>query len=829
MPVSQTYPFKEVTLIQIKLKKCSSTVTFRAVFLLVCFLLDSNKLYAQPTIYKEEDSQRPLSLTISGGISLGVYEAGLNWTIIELLRQSKTKDNIRKIPFTAVTGTSAGAINAVLSAIRYCQQYSENSENDTTSIFNNTFFNLWNVDFEELLPRRSLSHTFFDLGYGMENIELKDSLLSRSAFNKAIDSIVTNLTTVNFQTGCEIDIGLIVTRVKPLKDTIKLNNVDKEISVHRLVIPLTLKIDENGQARFYNNYHFSKLVKDNENYIHLVEHKEKKSVSTREVILSALASSAFPIAFGRVEISYCIPQHLQPKKMVNRQSCNGNHSMRPAKDYFVDGGIYDNIPLGTAIDLVESRQCDNQAWEGSCSAGQGPGDGQYVYISPSTSRANGRFNKTSTKKFEPQSLKLFDQASYLLQPLNNLRGQELVQVLNAKFKRQSSIDIDQNSAHSRQLHLTNRYFPITGTYHGAFGAFHDEQFRKYDFLIGVYDGLKNITSFVCNEDYVGLISKERLCSAGEESAFWLILNSLFFKDHIRCGEVCEFITALAQAEKSRAPIAENETANHLKAVWSLASALSSNPGIDFDELLHTLNSTNTLNHFGSRLQLMAKRSGNNEWLVDYADQALRRLIEIEATEQGDASRALAVGWQFLPIFDRGVRGKFSGEYAAKPHQLIRLAPDNIGIDGWQSGFYLEWDKGIKALSFQCKKRCRSHHAGVQFSYLFRAAEDVETGAFADTEDYFLLGLNWKVNLNSFAVSSVRFSLDRNFGYQPSWSPRADDTRTGANMAFGLLGDKIQLSFGTRDTFSHTTGFSEWSVRVGLMAIPEWIYGSLFLR
>lgn len=63
----------------------------------------------------EAPTGTPYSITISGGLSLGSYEAGMNWVFVEWLRHKRENG---KAHLTGVTGASAGAINALFSAIR---------------------------------------------------------------------------------------------------------------------------------------------------------------------------------------------------------------------------------------------------------------------------------------------------------------------------------------------------------------------------------------------------------------------------------------------------------------------------------------------------------------------------------------------------------------------------------------------------------------------------------------------------------------------------------------------------------------------------------------
>ena len=65
----------------------------------------------------------PLTLILSGGVSLGSYEAGLSWAvtrIAQVLPGHGADSRLGRVRLVAVTGASAGSINAVLSAALWC-------------------------------------------------------------------------------------------------------------------------------------------------------------------------------------------------------------------------------------------------------------------------------------------------------------------------------------------------------------------------------------------------------------------------------------------------------------------------------------------------------------------------------------------------------------------------------------------------------------------------------------------------------------------------------------------------------------------------------------
>ena len=90
--------------------------------------------------------EQPYAMTISGGVSLGAYEAGLNWAVIELMRNHTARQAPRLL---GVTGASAGSINALLTAIRWCET------RPTSTAEENLFARTWlPIGLDKLLPGR---------------------------------------------------------------------------------------------------------------------------------------------------------------------------------------------------------------------------------------------------------------------------------------------------------------------------------------------------------------------------------------------------------------------------------------------------------------------------------------------------------------------------------------------------------------------------------------------------------------------------------------------------------------------------------------------------
>lgn len=290
--------------------------------------------------------EQPFALTISGGVSLGAYEAGLNWAILKALRLEQKSGRIPIPDLVGVTGASAGAINALISALAWCQ------EGDGLGTFDdNLFRNTWlPIDFKDLLPVDGR-------GYDLRG---DDGLLTRSAFDGIIGDVRDIMQNGAFRPGCYITLGLTVTRPNP--KPIRLKGL--QITQQRVVLPLELSI-RNGKPSFR-----PMIGTDRDdlygNTLYLAPQDRDGFVAHEDVIKAVLASSAFPVAFSRMPITECVPlppgEDTCPYGRPNpARDCTfvtrrlGKKTMA-CEDDFMDGGVFDNIPLGVAVAQIESSE-----------------------------------------------------------------------------------------------------------------------------------------------------------------------------------------------------------------------------------------------------------------------------------------------------------------------------------------------------------------------------------------------------------------------------------------------------------------------------------------
>jgi predicted acylesterase/phospholipase RssA len=245
------------------------------------------------------------SMVISGGVSLGAYESGYNWAMLKALAKIKSNQSRLDPTLRSVAGASAGSINALLTAMYWCQKDSVPYQN---SVDDNLFYETWvNLGIEDLMIR----------GKDPEN---KSTLFSRRALRHKAELIMKHMDQPIFTEGCEVPMGFAVTKSTPIIEEfqgIKIKN-------QNFSVPFTFHVKD-GKVRIENK----KMPKESTNFHISIPGIEK---DYRKVVDVLFASSAFPGAFQQVKLRY-------------------EYKGKIRNNYFIDGGAYDNIPLQLATEL----------------------------------------------------------------------------------------------------------------------------------------------------------------------------------------------------------------------------------------------------------------------------------------------------------------------------------------------------------------------------------------------------------------------------------------------------------------------------------------------
>ncbi|XXF75395.1 patatin-like phospholipase family protein [Myxococcaceae bacterium GXIMD 01537] len=307
-------------------------------------------------------SESPLAAVFSGGVSLGNYEAGLAWTSVRFMRAARMGGQVppRQPLLTAVTGASAGSVNALVAALLWCES-AETAARDTVD--RNPLRDLWlPVGLEQLLPE--------DLTRYLPG----DALLSTRPLTVALESLGQEVlgphATRRFTPGCRLPVGLTVTRATPEERRI----AGLPTLTQKFVVPWALEVTRDGQPRFVrqpltsgrdagdNTLSLSDLASSTADSPHLGWEQMSQAV---------LTSGAFPVAFGPRALCDCTAE-CPASETVGADACPGPSGALPPRSCaaqsprdaplklcsrrYVDGGIFDNAPVGLAIDLTESTQ-----------------------------------------------------------------------------------------------------------------------------------------------------------------------------------------------------------------------------------------------------------------------------------------------------------------------------------------------------------------------------------------------------------------------------------------------------------------------------------------
>ncbi|HZZ83960.1 MAG TPA: patatin-like phospholipase family protein [Anaeromyxobacteraceae bacterium] len=318
----------------------------------------------------------PVALVLSGGVSLGSYEAGLSWAVVRFSRAVSARPLAAgwgAPRLVALTGASAGSINALLSAVVWCSSPGRDADD---SVDHNLLHDLWMpVGLDGLLPDD-------DRGYLPG-----DALLSTRPLLDGLDRFERAVAAGRFRPGCRLPIGLTVTR-----DTAAEREVGGlTVRTQRFALPWRFEVAADGGARVV-----SQRLGEAEGRPDVLEiprsenHEAEATLSWPQVTQSVLASAAFPLAFRARELCDCSP-HCPPSNQVTSGTCEGprgpmSHLSCPARSAegepltlcshrYVDGGIFDNTPVGLVVDLTRS-----------VSATQPLQPVTYVYIDPDLRR-----------------------------------------------------------------------------------------------------------------------------------------------------------------------------------------------------------------------------------------------------------------------------------------------------------------------------------------------------------------------------------------------------------------------------------------------------------
>ena len=403
----------------------------------------------------------PLSLTVSGGVSLGAFEAGVLYFIGEGVKHSDGEVELR-----IATGASAGSANSLIALIDSCSPHSDD-------------------------PSRSLGfQTWVPVGIG----QLFDpqSVTATAVFTR--EPLVAAMQRVGrrwregLRSDCDVVLGVSVTRSTPQLIALTKTGRGPGVQVPRSAEKFVVRMRGRGLGRmpWVGNYvDTSATVAQPLLALSTAEDDASQSRNFDRVLELLYASTAFPLAFAPYNLEYCetAPAEragLQPG--ANPFACDRPHSAQ-----FVDGGLFDNSPLRLNRHIVLRNLRKDAAGRARWLELSEPATGtppmvRYSYVDPSASGlpapdlVPGDTSETSALDMLSALAANFVESS---------RRRELLAVLE---------DADPHDGLRGQMHLTHNQLPPIAGQLGAFFGFFERDFRAFDFYLGMYDGLVSLRS-----------------------------------------------------------------------------------------------------------------------------------------------------------------------------------------------------------------------------------------------------------------------------------------------------------------------------------------------
>lgn len=464
----------------------SRIVVFGAAAIALPLHVDAQDAPAPPRV---ADSVR-VALSLSGGISYGSYQAGLNYALVDLI---KRRDLARldflpahraaqlpsEMSIAAATGASAGNVNALISALEWCRT-------DLPSPEESLYWSTWvNVGVTQLLPQ---------VPYGVEGnttvsedgaVAVGDSAIFHRRFFKAVPyvGIAERMARSDqLRPGeCDVPVGISLTRLNPGYLLLGAPGGDSlPVATQRYIT--VFQAEKNGdhlafsqpdEAFFNADPSIGKwLVLEDSVSVGPQTVNGSSELDLETVLASVEAASAYPIAFPPVELAF-----FSDDSVCRRLSL--------CRTQFLDGGLFDNNPLAVALSILRHRYGVEEADRR-----------KIVYIDPGRRR----------ERIEPEEAAVEPEASLGLgAAAQMIRGG----IPAARQYELQSLARFLPPAEQAGLSVTDRAYPVYGETLNAFGAFLGRPLREHDFFVGVFDGFYFFArEFVCSrESATGLYVK----------------------------------------------------------------------------------------------------------------------------------------------------------------------------------------------------------------------------------------------------------------------------------------------------------------------------------
>ncbi len=378
-----------------------------------------------------------LALTISGGVSLGSYEAGFLFYALEVARR-----NPERLALPLATGASAGSVNALLSALAHCGE-------PAPSPRRSLFWQVWTpVGFGQLFaPGETVRQGAFSRRWLGDVAGRLEQALARG-----------------LPESCDVVLGVAVTRLNPRV----VRAADGAIQAPRTEEKFVLRLRGRGPGRMPRFANYADPRHGGEQL--LLAERADGEVDFSSVRDLLFASSAFPVAFPPQPLAHCVVAG-----GAGPVACPAEAART---DLFLDGGFFDNQPLRLAASIASSGLRDDPAggtrWlpAPDRAAARLPRNLAFVFLSPDAVDFPG----------ESRQAPVGADGTLL-----DLLGQVAAGFVRTARSKELYVLLEERPEIARQIVAPLRHLPAASEPLSAFLGFFETEFRTFDFTLGMYE------------------------------------------------------------------------------------------------------------------------------------------------------------------------------------------------------------------------------------------------------------------------------------------------------------------------------------------------------
>lgn len=381
-------------------------------------------LHAQDTAAQAEEPTipDPLALTISGGGTKGPYMAGHLYYMGQMAHVS---DRFQARVFT---GASAGAINSMVGVLSTC---GAREPNPTRSLY----WDAWtSIGIDEIFVPEKTTAT---------------GMLTTDAYQPILSQMRT-LWQAGLSTSCDVVLGVVITRTEARNVVLAPGFPPLPLSREAVLVRIT------GQGPGRPPLVRNQIDSTRATGQLLLPLDGPDSQPFEALAQLILASAAFPFGFSPVSLRHCVRE----AGTLTNSRCTPNEADTAL---FMDGGIFDNQPLGLAIEAMRTIGFART------------GDAHFYFLDPRVRAYPSAIG--DAQEDEPATKDVLSVISSFLGLVSSTEARELI----STFEHEPQL-------HDRLL-LARTYFPqISSTFTGLL----DRAFREFDFYLGMYNAARSI-------------------------------------------------------------------------------------------------------------------------------------------------------------------------------------------------------------------------------------------------------------------------------------------------------------------------------------------------